>query len=81
VAFSRVLLFSSSSLFSFSFYPAIKRRVGLHVDEIQTYKKSKRTLFIRTRQNTQVFGVIPFVKLQNDTGSFLYIVLYLDKVF
>ena len=23
-------------------------------------------LFIRTRQNQQMFGVIPFVKLQND---------------
>ena len=30
-------------------------------------KRFKRTLFIRTRQNQQIFGVIPFVKLQNST--------------
>ena len=66
--------------FLFSFYPAIKRRVGLHVDEIPTHKRFKRTLFIRTRQNMHIFGVISFVKLKNDTDSFLYIVLYPDKV-
>ena len=44
------------------------------------HKRSKRTLFIRTRQNIHIFGVIPFVKLQNDTDSFLYVALYLDKV-
>ena len=27
----------------------------------------KRTLFIRTKLNLRIFGVIPFVKLQNDT--------------
>ena len=57
------LFFSFFSSFFFSFYPAIKRRVGLHVDEIPTHKRFKRTLFIRTRQNMQIFRVIPFVKL------------------
>ena len=36
-------------------------------NKIQTHKRSKRTLFIRTRQNQQIFGVISFVQLQNDT--------------
>ena len=31
-------------------------------------------------KHMHILGVIPFVKLQNDTYSFLYIVLYLDKV-
>ena len=34
---------------------------------IHTHKRLQRTLFIRTRQNKLIFGVIPFVKLQNDT--------------
>ena len=35
---------------------------------IQTHKKFKRTLFIRTKtRNLQIFGLIPFVKLQNET--------------
>ena len=34
---------------------------------IQIHKRFKRTPFIRTRQNQQMFGVISFVKLQNDT--------------
>ena len=40
-----------------------------HLREIQTqtHKRFKRTLFIRTRQNQQLLGVIPFVKLQNET--------------
>jgi len=42
----------------------LKNDLGI---KIQTYKRFKRTLFIRTRQNQQMFGVIPFVKLQNDT--------------
>ena len=37
------------------------------VDEIQTHKRFKRTLFIRTKHNMQIFRVIPFIKLQNDT--------------
>ena len=36
-------------------------------DDIQTHKKFERTLFIRTKHNLQIFGVIPFNKLQNDT--------------
>ena len=31
-------------------------------------------------KHLHILGVIPFVKLQNDTDSFLYIVLYPDKV-
>ena len=34
--------------------------------KLRMHKSFKRTLFIRTRQNQQIFGVIPFVKLQND---------------
>ena len=34
---------------------------------IQTQKTFKRTLFINTKRNTRIFGVIPFNKLQNDT--------------
>ena len=30
-------------------------------------KRFKITLFIRTKHNMQIFGVIPFIKLQNDT--------------
>ena len=30
-------------------------------------KKGKKKLFIRTRHNVRIFGVIPFIKLQNDT--------------
>ena len=35
--------------------------------KIQTHTSLKRTLFIRTTHNMRIFGVIPFVKLQNDT--------------
>ena len=34
--------------------------------KLQTHKRFKRTLFIRTRQNQQILGEIPFAKLQND---------------
>ena len=30
-------------------------------------KKKKKTLFIRTDHNMRIFGVIPFIKPQNDT--------------
>ena len=36
-------------------------------DTIQTHTGFKRTLFIRTKHNLYIFGVIPFIKLQNDT--------------
>ena len=41
---------------------------GEQLDEcqIQTHKRFKRTLFIRTK-TLEIFGVIPFIKLQNDT--------------
>ena len=38
-----------------------------YTQQILTYERFKRVLFIRTRQNQQILGVIPFVKLQNDT--------------
>ena len=34
---------------------------------VQTHKRFKRTLFIRTKHNMYIFGVIPSTKLQNDT--------------
>ena len=37
------------------------------LDNIQTNKRFKITLFIRIKHNMQIFGVIAFVKLQNDT--------------
>ena len=33
---------------------------------IQTHKRIKRTLFIGTEHSMRMFGVIPFIKLQND---------------
>ena len=39
-------------------------------DEIQTHKRFKRTPFIRTKHKVQIFGVIPFVKLQSDKQQF-----------
>ena len=35
--------------------------------KIKTHKRFKRTLFIMTKHNQQIFGLIPFIKLQNDT--------------
>ena len=32
--------------------------------EIQTHNRIKRTLFIRTKHNTRIFWVIPFIRLQ-----------------
>ena len=37
------------------------------VSVIQAHERFKRTLFIRTRQNQQIFGLVPFIKLQNDS--------------
>ena len=37
--------------------------------EIQTHKRFKRTLFIRTKHNMRIFGLIPFIELQNDTET------------
>ena len=33
-------------------------------ERMPTYKRLKRTLFIRTKHNLQISGVIPFVKVQ-----------------
>ena len=35
--------------------------------KIQTLKRFKITLFIQTKHNLQNFGVIPFIKPQNNT--------------
>ena len=35
--------------------------------KIQTHKRFKRRLYIRTKHNMQMFWVVPFIKLQNDT--------------
>ena len=35
--------------------------------KIQTHERFVITLFIRTKNNMLIFGVIPFIKLQNDT--------------
>ena len=32
-----------------------------------THKKFERTLFIRTKHTMRIFGIIPFIKLRNDT--------------
>ena len=37
--------------------------------KIQTQKRFKRTLFIRTEHNLQTFGIIPLIKLHNDTET------------
>ena len=37
------------------------------LDTIQAQMGFKRTLFIRTKHNLYIFGVIPFIKLQNHT--------------
>ena len=34
---------------------------------IQRHERFRRTLFIGTKHNMQIVGVIPFIKLQNDT--------------
>ena len=36
---------------------------------IRTHKRFKRTLFIWTKRNMRIFGVLPFLKLQNDTQT------------
>ena len=35
--------------------------------QMQIHKRFKRTLLIRIKPNMRIFGVIPFIKLQNDT--------------
>ena len=36
---------------------------------LQTHRRFKRTLIIRTKHNMQIFGVIAFIKLPNDTQT------------
>ena len=35
----------------------------------QTHKRFEITLFIRTKHNKRIFGVIPLIELQNDTQT------------
>ena len=37
------------------------------MNEIQTYKRFKGMLFIRIKRSMHILGVIPVIKLQNDT--------------
>ena len=37
------------------------------LDRIQTHKRFKGTLFIRTKHNTRILGLIPLINLRNDT--------------
>ena len=43
------------------------RRQIQFVSKTQTHKRFNIRLFVRTKHNIRFFGVIPFVKLQNDT--------------
>ena len=38
-------------------------------DTIQTHKRFKRTQCIRTRHSMRILGVIPLIKLQNNTPT------------
>ena len=40
--------------------------ISLLLNFIQTHKRFKITLFIRTKHNMRIFGIILFIKLQND---------------
>ena len=42
----------------------ITRLKAIYLKLIQTHKRLKSTLFIRTKHNMRIFGVIPFIKLQ-----------------
>ena len=37
------------------------------LNKSQIHKGFRRTLFIRIKHNMQIFGVIAFIELQNDT--------------
>ena len=51
-----------------SFYVVLFQRFWQNVfEKIQTDQRFKITLFIRTKHKMLIFGVIPFIKLQNDT--------------
>ena len=43
------------------------RSIQYYANKIPAHRRLKITQYIRTRQKQQMFGVIPFVKLQNDT--------------
>ena len=47
-------------------WPAVTH---LNKNGVQRHKGFKTTLLIRTKQNPQIFAVIRFVKLQNDTQT------------
>ena len=48
------------------FRNTIHKQLTYH-SEIQTHERFRRTQFIRTKHNWRIFGVIPFIKPQNDT--------------
>ena len=50
---------------SYSHLDALPENFQLAVT--QTCKRFKRMLFIRIKHNLQILGVIPFIKLQNNT--------------
>ena len=39
----------------------------VNLSKAQTHKRFKRALFIRKKHNVQIFGAVPFTKLQNTT--------------
>ena len=56
-----------ASMFNLSFKPKCVNHDRHSSCKIQTHKRFRRTLFIRTKHNLQIFRVIPFIKLQNNT--------------
>ena len=44
-----------------------QQKINYEAHWIQTHKKFKRMLFIRTKHNMRIIQVIPFIKLQHDT--------------
>ena len=64
----RMLPFISGKIATWSvFFAASRWLVVLEPVTLKTHERFKRKLFIRTKQNVQIFGVIPFIKLQNYT--------------
>ena len=69
LSFTNVTKLLSEALLVWDQHPNRKIKENLTVQHVQTYKRLKRMLFIRTRQNQQIFGEIPFVKLQDDKSE------------
>ena len=58
---------TSLLLISPGLYKKGKEGIDLYASRCLWLGGISRTLFIRTKHNMQIFGVIPFIKLQNDT--------------